>query len=75
MPRTVSAIRFSPEEREWISAFARMNGETFSGQVRRWTLERLEDELDARDLVDAIAEDDGATIPWSEAKRRAGLGD
>ncbi len=47
MAKTASAIRFEPEEKEWITAFAKMNGSTFSAQVRQWTLERLEDELDA----------------------------
>ncbi|MDR1183894.1 MAG: DUF6290 family protein [Coriobacteriales bacterium] len=54
MSRTVSAIRFAPEEKEWIGAFANMNGKSFSAQVREWTVERLEDEMDARDLLDAI---------------------
>ena len=54
MAMTASAIRFEPNEKEWIAAFAEMNGSTFSAQVRQWTLERLEDELDARDLSQAI---------------------
>jgi hypothetical protein len=54
MSKTVSAIRFEPEEKEWIGAFADLNGQSFSAQVREWTLERLEDEMDARDLLDAI---------------------
>lgn len=75
MAKTVSAIRFSDDERAWITTFAEMNGETFSGQVRRWTLERLEDELDARDLAEAIAADDGERIAWADAKRDLGLDD
>lgn len=70
---TASAIRFAPEEKEWITAFAKMNGSTFSAQVRQWTLERLEDELDERDLKEAIAEDDGERISWNEAKKSLGL--
>ncbi|MCL1797817.1 MAG: DUF6290 family protein [Eggerthellaceae bacterium] len=54
MSMSVSAIRFEAEEKEWIHAFADVNGKSFSAQVRQWTLERLEDELDARDLADAI---------------------
>ena len=50
-----------------------MNGSTFSAQVRQWTLERLEDELDARDLAQALEEDDGARISWNEAKADLGL--
>ena len=68
-----SAIRFEPNEKEWIAAFAEMNGSTFSAQVRQWTLERLEDELDARDLSQAIEEDDGTRISWSKVKSDLGL--
>lgn len=74
MAMTASAIRFAPEEKEWITAFAEMNGSTFSAQVRQWTLERLEDELDARDLADALAQDDGQRVSWRQAKQELGLG-
>lgn len=73
MVMTASAIRFEPNEKEWISAFAKMNGTTFSAQVRQWTLERLEDEMDARDLKKAIEEDDGQRISWSDAKEELGI--
>lgn len=75
MAMTASAIRFAPEEKEWIAAFAEMNGATFSAQVRQWTLERLEDELDARDLAQAIEEDNGARIAWRDVKAELGLAD
>jgi hypothetical protein len=55
MSKTVTAIRFEPDEKDWIEAFANLNGVTFSAQVRQWTLERLEDEMDSRDLQKAIA--------------------
>ena len=58
MSMSASAIRFEPEEKEWIKTFAKMNGNSFSSQVRQWALERLEDELDARDLLDAIKTND-----------------
>lgn len=73
MAMTASAIRFAPEEKEWITSFAEMNGTTFSAQVRQWTLERLEDELDARDLQTAINEDDGTRVSWDEVKRNLDL--
>ena len=56
MSMSVSAIRFEDQEKEWIAAFARHNGKSFSAQVREWTLERLEDEMDAYDLNEAIEE-------------------
>ena len=73
MAMTASAIRFAPEEKEWIATFAEMNGTTFSAQVRQWALERLEDEMDARDLAQAIAEDTSDRVGWDEAKRELGL--
>ncbi len=73
MAMTASAIRFEPEEKSWIAAFAEMNGTTFSAQVRQWTLERLEDEMDARDLALAIEEDDGSRTTWADTKRELGL--
>lgn len=73
MAMKASAIRFEPEEKEWITAFAEMNGNTFSSQVRQWTLERLEDEMDARDLRLALEEDDGKRVSWADAKRELGL--
>ncbi len=66
MSKQVSAIRFEEEEKEWISAFAEIYGKSFSGLVREWTLERLEDELDARDLRDAIKHDDGVRYSTDE---------
>lgn len=73
MAKSASAIRFEPEEKEWIASFAKMNGTTFSAQVRQWTLERLEDEMDARDLARAICDDDGGRVGWDEAKRELGM--
>ena len=69
MAMSASAIRFNDEEKEWITAFAEMNGTTFSAQVRNWTLERLEDEMDARDLKIAIETDADEPIPWEQAKK------
>lgn len=74
MAMTASAIRFEPEEKEWISAFAEMNGITFSAQVRQWALERLEDEMDARDLKKALEEDDGSRTGWADVKSELGIG-
>ena len=73
MAMTASAIRFEPDEKEWISAFAEMNGTTFSAQVRQWTLERLEDEMDARDLKEALEGDDGTRTSWRDAKSELGI--
>ena len=69
MAMAASAIRFDDEEKEWITSFAKMNGSTFSAQVRNWTLERLEDEMDARDLKLAVDTDADEPLTWEQAKR------
>lgn len=66
-------IHFDDEEISWISAFAEENGMTFAEQVHQWTLERLEDEMDARDLQLAIEEDDGERISWIDTKHELRL--
>lgn len=50
-----------------------MNGMSFSAQARQWTLERLEDELDARDLEAAIEHDDGERVSWEDVKHDLSL--
>jgi predicted DNA-binding protein len=66
MAMAVKAIRFAPEESEWVEAFAEMQGKSFSALVREWVLERIEDELDTRDLQEAIAQDDGVRYSHAE---------
>lgn len=75
MSKEVTAVRFEPEEKEWIATFAKLYGNSFSGQVRRWTLERLEDEMDARDLAQALAEDDGSRTSLSDTLAELGIGE
>ena len=70
MAMTASAIRFAPEEKEWIESFAELSGQSFSAQVRQWTLERLEDELDARDLAIALEGEQDEKVAWDDIKQR-----
>ncbi|MCL2746588.1 MAG: DUF6290 family protein [Coriobacteriia bacterium] len=65
-------IRMSDEEKEWINTFAEFNGTTFSELVRSWIKERIEDELDNRELADAVANDDGARYSHEEVFSRTG---
>ena len=44
-----------------------------SSQTRQRAAERLEDETDAHDLEQAIADDNGERIEWSEVKRELKL--
>ena len=73
MAMAASSIRFEPQEKELIQSFAKAKGTTLSALIREWVLERLEDEMDARDLLEAIREDDGSWVSWDEAKRQLGL--
>jgi len=73
MAMVTTCIRFKPEEQEMISAFADLNGLSFSAQVRKWALECMEDELDAHDAQEALEQarregDEG--VPFSVLKDR-----
>lgn len=70
MAMAVSAVRFSPDEKEWIEAFAEMSGKSFSAQVREWVVERLEDELDARDLKLAVEKGADEVLSWEDVRDR-----
>lgn len=62
-------ICFTDEERELLSPFAEQAGLEFEELIRRWTLERLKDELDARGLRNTVEESTcGATVPLDEDK-------
>jgi uncharacterized protein len=50
-----------------------MNDSTFSAQFRQWTLERFEDELDARDLRNAINSASSQRTSWADTKTEPGI--
>jgi hypothetical protein len=50
-----------------------MNDSTFSAQFRQWTLERFEDELDARDLRNAINSASSQRTSWANTKTEPGI--
>jgi len=66
MPMATVGIRLSDEEKQWVKAFADVNGTTFSEQVRTWITERIEDELDSKELAEAVASDDGVRYSFEE---------
>lgn len=71
MAMNATAIRFAPEERDWIQAYADFMGKSFSEFVRETVLEKVEDAADLQAYKDALAEDDGMTYSMEEAKRMA----
>ncbi|MCL1879423.1 MAG: DUF6290 family protein [Actinomycetia bacterium] len=48
-------VSLGEEDKEWIDSFAKLNGNSLSTQVREWTLQRLEDELEALGLKELTA--------------------
>lgn len=71
MAMNATAIRFAPEEREWIQSYADFMGKSFSEFVRETVLEKVEDAADLQAYRDALAEDDGVTYPMEEVMRMA----
>ncbi len=67
-----TTIRFAKEEREWIQSFADFSGKTFSDVVRESVLERIEDAADLQAYEEAMRDDDGVRIPFSEVLAKYG---
>lgn len=67
MAMSSTAIRFAPEEREWIQAYADFVGKSFSEVVREAVLDLIEDAADVEAYEQALAEDDGTTFTMDEA--------
>lgn len=70
---TATAIRFAQEEKEWIQSYADFLGKSFSEVVREAALEKVEDAADIRAFNEAMAEDDGSSIPWADVQSELGL--
>ena len=71
MAMEVTTIRFEPEEKSWIQAYADFTGRTFSDVVREAALEMVEDAADRQAYEDALAADDGVRYPMDEVRRMA----
>lgn len=69
MAKTTTAIRFDPQEREWIQAYADFLGISFSQFIREAALEKLEDAIDVQDYLRAVEEDDGVRYTTDEIMR------
>ena len=66
MATATMTIRLPEEEKRLISDYAQAFGTTVSELARRSIMERIEDEIDARDLMEAMAEDDGVRYTMDE---------
>lgn len=59
MATATLTIRLPDEEKRLISDYAQAFGTTVSELARKSIMERIEDEIDTRDLLEAIENDDG----------------
>ena len=71
MAMEATTIRFEPEERSWVQAYADFVGRTFSDVVREAALEMVEAAVDRQAYEDALAADDGMRFITDEAMRMA----
>jgi hypothetical protein len=59
MSTATFTVRLPEEEKRLISDYARVFGISVSELARQSIMERIEDEIDTRELLEAIREDDG----------------
>lgn len=59
MSTATFTVRLPDEEKRLISDYARVFGVSVSELARQSIMERIEDETDTRELLEAIREDDG----------------
>lgn len=71
MAMEATTIRFEPEEKSWIQAYADFTGRTFSDVVREAALEMVEAAADRQAYEDAISADDGVRYSTDEVIRMA----
>lgn len=71
MAMEATTIRFEPEEKSWIQAYADFVGRTFSDVVREAALEMVETAADRQVYEDAVAADDGVRYSTDEVMRMA----
>ena len=71
MAMEATAIRFAPEEKSWIQAYADFVGSSFSEVVRQAVLEKVEDAADREAYEEALREDDGVRYTMDEVMKMA----
>lgn len=71
MAMVTTGIRFAPEEKDWIQAYADFCGRSFSDVVREAVLEKVEEAADIEAYNQAIAEDDGIRYSMDEVMKMA----
>ena len=68
-------VTFSPEEEELIESYGQLTGMTVSEIIRTFTIERIENEMEAGTIRDALAEhrSNPETFSFYEEMERLGL--
>ena len=72
---TMYTVRFSPEEEELIERYGPLTGMTVSEIIRTFTMEHIEDEMEAGVIREALAEhrSNPRTFSFDEEMERLGL--
>ena len=71
MTTGVVHVRFSPEEKELVKRYASFKGVTVSTLIRESVLELIENQIDVALFLEAVQEDDGTRVDWSDVKNQA----
>lgn len=68
-------LRADTKQKNLITEYARLHGETMSGFILKTVLDKIEDEIDLRDMEEAIAEHraNPKTYTHDEIKKELGL--
>ena len=72
---TTITLRADTRQKNLIAEYAKMHGESMSGFILETVLDKIEDEIDLRDMEAAIAEHETNPITYthSEIKKELGL--
>ena len=71
MSMKATAIRFDPDEKDWIQSYADFCGKTFSDLVREAVLEKVEEAADFQAYTAALKQDDGVRYSTDEVLEMA----
>lgn len=65
---TATAIRWKPEEKDWVQNCAEFEGVTFSEFVREAVFEKIEGMADIEAYNEALRDDDGTRYTMDEVR-------
>lgn len=71
---TVISLRADEKQKKLISEYAKLHGESMSNFILETVLERIEDEIDLRDLEEAIKEYEAEPVTYTHEEVMKELG-